>query len=92
MYNNIFLHFWDTVMAPTLCNICLWMTVTSKKSLDRQFELEFERYVLISFILSKLVAALLICNHPSPALPDRPGGKKMPFLSEKTLYIVDIML
>jgi hypothetical protein len=35
-------------MTPTLCNICLWMAVTCKKSLDQLFTFEFERFVLTS--------------------------------------------
>jgi hypothetical protein len=61
--------------------------------------LEFEKCVVTSFILSKLVAALLfvlllqyktICDPPS--LYDRPGGKNMSFLSKKTLHVVDKVL
>ena len=37
LYNDLFFHFWDTVMIPTLSNICPWMAVTSKKSLHQQF-------------------------------------------------------
>ena len=48
MYNDIFFHFWDTVMTPTLENICPWMAVTSKKSLEQLFSLEFDSFVLTS--------------------------------------------
>jgi hypothetical protein len=46
LYNDIFSHFWDAVMTPTLGNICPWMAVTSNKSLDQLFNLEFDRFVL----------------------------------------------
>ena len=45
MYNDIFFHFWDTVMAPAFNYICPWFTVNSQKSLDKLFALEFERLV-----------------------------------------------
>ncbi len=38
-------------------NICPWMTLNSKKSLDQLLALEFEKYVLISNIMSKLVTS-----------------------------------
>ena len=45
MYNDIFFHFWDNVMAPAFNYICPWFTVNSRKSLDKLFALEFERLV-----------------------------------------------
>ena len=42
LYNDIFFHFWDYVMAPTFAIVCPWFTVNSQESLDRLFELEFE--------------------------------------------------
>jgi hypothetical protein len=46
LYNDIFFQFWDTVMTPSLCNICQWMAVTCQESLDQLFKLEFDRFVL----------------------------------------------
>ena len=45
MYNDIFFHFWDNVMAPAFNYICPWFTVNSQKSLDQLFKLEFEKLV-----------------------------------------------
>lgn len=42
LYNDIFFHFWDYVMAPAFAIVCPWFTVDSQESLDRLFELEFE--------------------------------------------------
>ena len=42
LYNDIFFHFWDYVMAPAIAIVCPWFTVDSQESLDRLFELEFE--------------------------------------------------
>ena len=42
LYNDIFFHFWDYVMAPAFAIVCPWFTVNSQESLDRLFELEFE--------------------------------------------------
>jgi hypothetical protein len=78
LYNNYFIHFkfWDTVMTPTLSNICQWMAVTSKKSLEQLFNLEFDRFVLtpIHFVeVCQSIAVFGCCstksnfNHPSLA-------------------------
>jgi hypothetical protein len=80
LYNNVFFQFkfWDTVMAPTLSNICQWMAVTSKKSLEQLFNLEFHRFVLtpIHFVEAcqlESIAVFGCCstksnfNHPSLA-------------------------
>ena len=62
LYNDIFFHFWDNVMTPTLGNICPWMSVTSKKSLEQLFDFKFDRFVLFGCCSTKSN-----CNHPSLA-------------------------
>jgi hypothetical protein len=51
LYNDIFFHFWDNVMTPTLGNICPWMAVTSKKSLEQLFDFKFDRFVLFFWLV-----------------------------------------
>jgi hypothetical protein len=51
LYNDIFFHFWDNVMTPTLGNICPWMSVTSKKSLEQLFDFKFDRFVLFFWLV-----------------------------------------
>ena len=48
LYIDIFFHFWDTVMGPTFCP---WLTFDSQKSLDKLFDLHFEKldYSIPSF-------------------------------------------
>ena len=43
LYNDIFFHFWDCVMAPAFAIVCPWFTVDSQESLDTLFALEFEK-------------------------------------------------
>ncbi len=41
LYNDIFFHFCDYVMAPAFAIVCPWFTDDSQESLDRLFEVEF---------------------------------------------------
>ena len=43
LYNDIFFHFWDDIMAPAFAIVCPWFTVDSQESLDNLFALEFEK-------------------------------------------------
>jgi hypothetical protein len=43
LYNDIFFHFWDTVMGPAFSIVCPWFTVKSKKALNNLFDLYFEK-------------------------------------------------
>jgi hypothetical protein len=85
-------------MTPPLGNICPWMAVTSKKSLDQLFNLEFDMFVLtpIHFVETCMFLAVAVQNQiattPHQRSRDRPDSTQMQFLSEKTLHIVDRVL
>ncbi len=43
--NVIFFDCWDNIFSPTFNIVCPWLNVESLKSMDRQFEMEFEEWV-----------------------------------------------
>jgi hypothetical protein len=64
LYNDIFFHFWVRNLGcchdSNTWQFCLWMAVTSKKSLEQLFKLEFDRFVITPLYFVKTCQSIAV--------------------------------